>query len=289
MQVSYAQTFDIENANNGFYGSLMNCLGVVAGSLGQLPCCICCPNPFKEINQGSVGLVSRYGQVLRAVDPGLVQINPCSETLRTVDIKIQMSVIPKQTVMTRDNVSVEIESICYWHVENPYLAAYGISDVRQALIERAQATLRDVVGARPLQSVVSDREGVAIQVEEIVETTAKAWGVRVESILIKDIIFSRELQESLSSAATQRRIGESKVIAARAEVDAAKLMRQAADILASPAAMNIRTLEAYQAMAKSANSKVIFVPTDMATGANAASGSSALQNTAVLQQLADQD
>lgn len=97
---------------------------------------------------------------------------------------------------------------------------------RSSLIERAQTTLRDVVGSRTLQSVISDRTEVARQVEEIVEGVAEKWGVSIESILIKDIIFSRELQESLSSAATQRRIGESKVIAARAEVDAARLMRQ---------------------------------------------------------------
>lgn len=85
----------------------------------------------------------------------------------------------------------------------------------------------------------------------------------IEGILIKDIVFSRELQESLSSAATQRRIGESKVIAAKAEVDSARLMRQAADILASPAAMQIRQLESLQAMAKTSAAKVIFVPMNL--------------------------
>ena len=92
------------------------------------------------------------------------------------------------------------------------------------------------------------------------DDVASGWGVRVESMLIKDIIFSNELQESLSMAAQSKRIGESKVIAARAEVESAKLMRQAADILSSAPAMQIRYLEAMQAMAKSANSKVIFLP-----------------------------
>lgn len=82
----------------------------------------------------------------------------------------------------------------------------------------------------------------------------------IEGILIKDIIFSTDVAASLSSAAQQKRIGESKVIAARAEVDAARLMRQAADILASPAAMQIRQLEALQVMAKTAGTKVVFVP-----------------------------
>jgi hypothetical protein len=79
-------------------------------------------------------------------------------------------------------------------------------------------------------------------------------------MLVKDIIFSNDLQDSLSMAAQAKRIGESKVIAARAEVESAKLMRQAADILSSAPAMQIRYLEAMQAMAKTANSKVIFLP-----------------------------
>ncbi|EEB92331.1 hypothetical protein MPER_09177, partial [Moniliophthora perniciosa FA553] len=104
------------------------------------------------------------------------------------------------------------------------------------------------------------REAIAFEIAEIVGDIADKWGVAIEGILIKDIVFSPEVAASLSSAAQQKRIGESKVIAARAEVDAARLMRQAADILASPAAMQIRQLEALQQMAKSGNSKVIFVP-----------------------------
>ena len=132
--------------------------------------------------------------------------------------------------------------------------------MRQALIERTQTTLRHVVGARVLQDVIERREEIAQSIGEIIEDVATGWGVQVESMLVKDIIFSNELQDSLSMAAQAKRIGESKVIAARAEVESAKLMRQAADILSSAPAMQIRYLEAMQAMAKSANSKVIFLP-----------------------------
>lgn len=172
------------------------------------------------------------------------------------------------------------DSVIYFQICNPYRAAFGITDLRQALVERAQTTLRHVVGARAVQSVVTEREAIAFEIAEIVGDVADKWGVAIEGILIKDIIFSPEVSASLSSAAQQKRIGESKVIAARAEVDSARLMRQAADILASPAAMQIRQLEAcelyltpciplcviliipsaVQTMAKSAGSKVIFVP-----------------------------
>jgi len=259
MQPSYAQDLGLLEVTHGLYGSLLQGLGSVVGLCGMVPC-FPCPNPFREVQQGSVGLVSRFGQFYKSVDPGLVQVNVCTESLKVVDVKIQISPIGRQSVITRDNVNVEIDSVIYFQICNPYRAAFGISDLRQALVERAQTTLRHVVGARAVQSVVTEREAIAFEIAEIVGDVADKWGVAIEGILIKDIIFSAEVSASLSSAAQQKRLGESKVIAARAEVDSARLMRQAADILASPAAMQIRQLEALQHMAKSGNSKVIFVP-----------------------------
>ncbi|KAM6496217.1 hypothetical protein JOM56_008923 [Amanita muscaria] len=288
MQPSYAQDLGTAEVEHGFYGTMMQCLGGITGFCGAIPCCIVCPNPFREVEQGSVGLVSRFGQFYKSVDPGLVQINPCTESLRKVDVKIQIISIGRQSVITRDNVNVEIDSVIYFQITNPYRAAFGISDLRQALIERAQTTLRHVVGARAVQSVVTERDAIAFEIAEIVGDVADKWGVAIEGILIKDIIFSAEVATSLSSAAQQKRIGESKVIAARAEVDSARLMRQAADILASPAAMQIRQLEALQTMAKSANSKVIFVPMQLQSDVvgkiaqqDAAEGSSDIGSSAV--------
>ncbi|KAI5802537.1 hypothetical protein FPQ18DRAFT_268981 [Pyronema domesticum] len=264
LQPSYAQNLGVreDDAGDGIYGALINALGNCIGFFGAIPCCIVCPNPYKPVSQGNVGLVTKFGRFYRAVDPGLVKINPLSERLIQIDVKIQICEVPQQVCMTKDNVTVHLTSVIYYHIISPHKAAFGISNVRQALIERTQTTLRHVVGARVLQDVIERREEVAQSIAEIIENVAEGWGVQVESMLIKDIIFSRELQDSLSMAAQSKRIGESKIIAARAEVEAAKLMRQAADILSSAPAMQIRQLEAYQAMAKSANAKVIFVPTN---------------------------
>ncbi|CCM03361.1 uncharacterized protein FIBRA_05490 [Fibroporia radiculosa] len=259
MQPSYAQDLGTSEVTHGVYGSMMQALGSCIGFCGAIPCCPL-PSPFRNIPQGSVGLVTRFGKFYKSVDPGLVQVNPCTEGVRIVDVKIQIASIGRQKVITRDNVDVDIDSVMYFQITSPYRAAFGISDLRQALIERAQTTLRHVVGARAVQSVVTEREAIAFEIAEIVGDVADKWGVAIEGILIKDIVFSPEVSASLSSAAQQKRLGESKVIAARAEVDAARLMRQAADILASPAAMQIRQLEALQTMAKTANSKVVFVP-----------------------------
>lgn len=190
----------------------------------------------------------------------MVKINPMSEKLIHVDVKIQIVEVPQQVCMTKDNVTLHLTSVIYYHITSPHKAAFGISNIRQALVERTQTTLRHVIGARVLQDVIERREEIAQSIGEIIEDVASGWGVQVESMLVKDIIFSTELQDSLSMAAQAKRIGESKVIAARAEVESAKLMRQAADILSSAPAMQIRYLEAMQAMAKSSNSKVIFLP-----------------------------
>jgi len=260
LQQSYASIVGNDANPKGWYGSMINTLGSCIGTMGAIPCCVCCPNPFKQVHQGNVGLVTKFGKFYKAVDPGLVKINPLSERIIQVDVKIQIVEVPKQVCMTKDNVSVHLTSVIYYHIISPHKAAFGISNVRQALIERTQTTLRHVVGARILQDVIERREELAQSIGEIIEDVAAGWGVAVESMLIKDIIFSQELQESLSMAAQSKRIGESKIIAAKAEVESAKLMRQAADILSSAPAMQIRYLEAMQAMAKSANSKVIFLP-----------------------------
>ncbi|EME81113.1 uncharacterized protein MYCFIDRAFT_49236 [Pseudocercospora fijiensis CIRAD86] len=263
LQPSYAQVIkpDTEDASqHGWYGSMVNALGSCIGTLGAIPCCIVCPNPYKPVAQGNVGLVTKFGRFARAVDPGLVKINPLSENLIQVDVKIQIVEVPKQVCMTKDNVNLTLTSVIYYRITSPHKAAFGISNLRTALVERTQTTLRHVIGARVLQDVIERREEIAQSIREIIDETATGWGAEVESMLIKDIIFSQELQDSLSMAAQSKRTGEAKVISARAEVESAKLMRQAADILSSAPAMQIRYLEAMQAMAKSANSKVIFLP-----------------------------
>lgn len=258
LQPSYAHLESVPS--NGWYGSFINSIGNCAGALGAIPFCFCCPNPYKSVQQGEVGLVTRFGQFYKAADPGLVKVNPFSEKLVPVEVRIQVMDIPQQVCMTKDNVNIRLSSVMYYHIVSPHKAQFGVSNVNQALMERTQTTLRHVVGARVLQEIIERREEVAASIREIIDETAGSWGVTVESILIKDIILSEELQDSLALAATARRAGESKIITARAEVESAKLMRKAADILASKAAMQIRYLEAMQAMARTANTKVLFMP-----------------------------
>ncbi|KAJ1928234.1 hypothetical protein FBU59_007147, partial [Linderina macrospora] len=204
----FAVTHNIKSEST--YESLMTGLGNFFGTFGQIPGCFCCPNPFKEVRQGSIGLVSRFGRYYKTADPGLVNVNPFTEKVRHISTMIQVASIGPMPIVTKDNVTVGVEAVLYWHVTDPYLATYGVTNVQQALTERTQTTLRAVLGGKELQDTIENRDSIASEITEIIDKPAHNWGVTVESILIKDIVLSHELQTSLSSAATQKRIGESK-------------------------------------------------------------------------------
>jgi len=93
LQASYAKVIrgDHEDeATHGWYGGMINTLGSIIGTMGAVPCCFCCPNPYRPVDQGSVGLITKFGRFTRAVDPGLVKVNPLSERLVSIDVKIQI-------------------------------------------------------------------------------------------------------------------------------------------------------------------------------------------------------
>ncbi|KAI8888558.1 hypothetical protein K501DRAFT_209702 [Backusella circina FSU 941] len=283
MQPSFSLELDISTITHGWYGNMLNGLGSIIGALGTIPCCIICPNPYKSIPQGDVGLISRFGKFYKCVDPGLVKINLATESIRRVDVKMQIVDIPRQSIMTKDNVTVRIDSVLYWHIVDPYQATYAVSDVQKALIERTQTTLRHILGGKVLQECVENRDSIAQEVQVITGRVADEWGVKIESILIKDFNFSAELQESFSAAAQARRIGESKIISAKAEVDSAKLMREAADILSAPSAMQIRYLDTLTALSKAPRTKVIFLPSDNVNQQTTITGSHGVSNLSPLQ------
>ncbi|CAD1812672.1 SPFH domain / Band 7 family protein [Candida parapsilosis] len=242
----------------GGYQRFIAGLGSCFGQCGMF--CFLCENPYKEVDQGEVGLVQTFGRLSRTVEPGLSYVNTWSERLTRVSIKINIREIPAQKCLTRDNVSVVITSVVYYNIIDPMKAIFSIQNIDNAIIERTQTTMRDVIGGRILQDVVEKREEIAESIEQIIAKTAFDWGVNIESILIKDLTLPDKVQASLSMAAEAKRIGEGKIINAKAEVESAKLMRKAADILASKPAMQIRYLDALQNMAKSPGTRVIFMP-----------------------------
>ncbi|KAL5610897.1 hypothetical protein FOBRF1_007014 [Fusarium oxysporum] len=185
LQNSYATVVEA-NVDCTRWRRMIHALGAIIGSMGALPCCVICPNPNKNVEQGNVGLVTKFGRFYKIVDPGPVAINPLSESLIQVDVKIQAVEVPEQVYTTKDNATQRLAVAITYQVVSPHIAAFGLPDVRQALIGRTKTTLRHVVGARVLQDVIEDRDEITQSLREIMDDVAAGWGIRVESMLIKN-------------------------------------------------------------------------------------------------------
>lgn len=247
----------------GFKESIGTCLGYCCFLPPPLGTCGCCCNPYQVVDQGSRGIVQRYGRATRVLEPGMHYVNPISEEMISVDIKTHVKELANQEVITKDNLPVTIDGDIYYRRVDVTRSCFSIYDLEYAMDQLGHSTLRNVFGRSTLQECLDHREDLARNIQQIVGEQTKAWGVVVESIQIRDIKIPKHIQEMLASAATAAREADAKLITARADVSAAKLMREAADCLNTDAAMQIRLLEVYSKLALSENAKLIFMPSEM--------------------------
>ncbi len=244
------------------HAGYQSCLGCIGGCFGCLAPCLpcCCSDSFHVIPQGNAGVVARFGQVVRVVDPGLCYTNQCTEEVALVDIRVRMTDVPRQVVMTRDNVSVNVDPVLFWRVADPYAITCRVDNLAYALTQRTLTAMRDTIGSHTLQSVIENRNAISKTIRSLTDSVARSWGVVIEAILIKDLRVSTALEKELASAAKQKRVGEGRVIEARADVETAKQLREASDILATPAAMQIRELNTMHLVAQTLGAQVVFAP-----------------------------
>ena len=212
LQPSFARQVAQPHFNAGWYEHMISAWGKFIGAFGMIPCCCCCPNPFKVVEQGKVGLVNQFGKCFQVVDPGLHSINVACQNMDVVDIRIQVTDIPRQNVFTKDNIVVNIDSVLYWHVVDPYAVVYLVQNINSSLTEKTQTVLREIIGQKTVQELLEHRDEIAEHIEKLMSGPAAEFGVKIESILIKDMQFSADLLESFASAIKQKRIGEAKVI-----------------------------------------------------------------------------
>jgi len=209
-----------------------------------------------------VGVVQKFGKFSKLYAPGLYYVNPCTESMTFVDKRERIMDIRRQLCMTKDNINVIVDAVVYYQVEDSYKSLFSVVDLPFSITELCRTSLRDVFGMVTLQQALEDRDHLAEQLKILMDEATLTWGVDVSKCLIQEILFTDELQKSLSTAATAKRIAESKIIGAQADVQAARLMRNASDILNTPAAMQVRYLEAITNVAKASNPKVVFFPSD---------------------------
>jgi len=259
---SYAKHLaDIPPSSHKCYECYTGCCGSFLGWIGTACCCMC--HPYVKVPQGYAGIQKRFGKAYRVVDPGVYFVNSMCEVMDTVDIKVQIKDMPRQLVTTKDNVVIDIDSVVYWKIVDPFVAKFHVVDIRRALLNRTVAILRAIVGSHTLQEVIENREEIAKSIKDSIDPLAASWGVEVEATLINDLRIAADLRECLSSVVKAQRIGLGKVITARSHRDAAKLYREASELLNTPAAIHMKRLDTMIAMAKTRNSRIIFTPDEL--------------------------
>jgi erythrocyte band 7 integral membrane protein len=244
----------------GFYQNCIFGCGECCGTCKTYIPCLCCVDyPYLQIDQSFVGLYERFGQYVKTMGPGLQYFNPCTDVIQIIDVKTRIIDLAKQTAITRDNITVIIDATVYFNIVEPRNAHYLVSNINKAVRELSCSTLRTIAGQYVMQDLLEKRQDITDELGKFVARHVHEWGIEISNILIKDIIISAELQETLSSAAKERRLAESKIITAKADVESAKLMRQTADILSSKSAMQIRYLETIKSVTANNACKVIFI------------------------------
>jgi len=220
---------------------------------------------IKVANQWERGIVLRLGQFQSVRGPGLFVIVPIVDRVRMVDTRVLAADIPRQEVITRDNVPVSINGALFFKVANVEDAVMKIQDYTYAISLLAQTALRDVVGGMVLDELLSERERIGKLVEQAVENDSQQWGLHVTGIRLMDIDMPEDLKRIMSRQAGAER--EKRATITKAEGDrlaAENLAAAAATMLASPGAMQLRTLQTIDGLGPTAsNTVVLAVPVEV--------------------------
>lgn len=209
------------------------------------------------------GVVLRLGNFQEVKGPGLLYIIPVFETVRFIDTRMLVLNIPRQKVITKDNVPAEIDGALFFTVSNSEKAVITIQDFRFAVAQYAQATLRDVVGGLSLDELLSEREQIQISIKQNVEERVKDWGLRVDSIQLQDIELPEDLKRTMSRQASAEREKRANITKSEGDKLAASNLAEAAEIMSkSPITLQLRTLQTIDSLGSSPSNTVVIFPAE---------------------------
>jgi regulator of protease activity HflC (stomatin/prohibitin superfamily) len=215
--------------------------------------------------QWEKAVVFRLGQFRSIKGPGLFLIVPIIDQLKMVDTRVLAVSIPKQQVITRDNVPVTIDGVLFFRVQNAADAIIMVQDYRFVVSQYAQTSLRDVIGQLSLDQLLTEREEIAKSIEQHVEKDTKGWGLEVTGLRIQDIDMPEELKKMMSRQASAEREKRATITKAEGDKEASINLALAAKTMAeSPGAMQLRTLQTIDGLGPTAsNTVVIGVPIEI--------------------------
>lgn len=222
------------------------------------------PMSLRLIYQYERGVVFTLGKYAGTREPGLTFIIPFIQTMRKVDMRIKTADIPRQEVMTKDNIPILVNAVVYFKVISPETVIIKIEDHVFAIRQFTQAALRDVIGNNEMDFVLTEREKIADSIKKIVDTETSNWGVDVESIKIQEIELPAEMKRAMAKQAEAERERRAMIIASQGELTASENLRQAAENLSkSSGALHLRTLQTIRDIAADPSEKIVlFVPSD---------------------------
>ena len=210
-------------------------------------------------------VVFRLGRYKRTMGPGIVYVLPIIESARKVDLRIITQDIPRQEVMTRDNIPVLANTVVYFKVERPEDAVIKIENYVYAVRQYTQAALRDTMGTMELDQVLIERDKIAQDIREIVDKETNEWGIDIKGIKIQELELPAEMKRAFAMQAEAEREKRAAIIKSEGELQAAANLAEAASKLAvAPGALQLRTLQTIRDIAQDPSEKiVIFKPSDL--------------------------
>jgi regulator of protease activity HflC (stomatin/prohibitin superfamily) len=227
---------------------------------------------FRIAQQYERALVFRFGAYKRTSGPGLFWIIPFGiEYARKVDIRVLTDGIEKQEAMTRDSVPIQLNAVIWYRIVKPDLAVIEVQDVRDAVIQVALTTLRNVIGSHPLDDVLKEREKMAELIKVRVDQVTEAWGVEVQNVEMKNIEIPQSMQRAMAQEAEALREKRARVIKASAEFEAAKLLQEAGhEIMRTPASLELRRMQMLTEIGAEQNTMtVVMMPSEFVEAAKA--------------------
>lgn len=227
---------------------------------------------LKVVKEYDRGVIFFLGKCTGVRGPGLIILIPIFERMTKVALRTITMDIPSQKIITKDNVSIDIAAVAYYHVVDAKKSVISIEDVYSAVNQISQTTVRNVIGQFMLDELLSQTTQINQKIKDVIDSHTEPWGVQVTAVEIKDIFLPDNMQRAMAKEAEAERERRAKIVAAEGEFQAAVKLGEAADIISShPVALQLRTLQTMAEISVEKNSTIIFPAQFMTTVSEAIS------------------
>lgn len=214
---------------------------------------------IRQVDQYERGVKFLLGKYVKTVEPGWRLVIPVIQGMKKVDIRVKAVDVPFQEAITRDNVSAKINAVIYYKIIDAAKAVLEVENFWNATSQLAQTTMRNVVGQMELDELLANREEAAQKIKNIVDKATDPWGIKVESVELKDIILPDNMQRVIAQQAEAEREKRAVIIKSTGEVIAAENLSKAATVLSSaPGALHLRTLSTISDVSTDQSNTILF-------------------------------